>query len=114
MLTFLDREEDDLGATDDVLERHVADTAAFGSHAAVGRVVAIVAHHEIMTGRHVIWADIVVEAMVDQIERGVGNAVRRGLAPAFPPLCARALLGLDEVLDALALDRLAIDVENAV
>src|SRR5581483_12292990 len=43
--TILDRKEDDLRTADDVFVRHVADLA---EHAAVGRVVAIVAHHEIM------------------------------------------------------------------
>src|SRR5262249_33473545 len=41
-LAFIDREEDDLGTADDVLERHGADLR----EAAVGRVVAVVAHHE--------------------------------------------------------------------
>src|SRR4029453_13044688 len=42
LLTLGDREEDDLGAADQVLERHEANRRF---HAAVGGVVAVVAHH---------------------------------------------------------------------
>src|SRR5262245_27395521 len=48
VLTFLDREEDDLRPAHEVLERYIADTAPRRLHTAVSRVVAIVAHHEIM------------------------------------------------------------------
>src|SRR5207237_54457 len=47
-LAVADREEDDLGFADDILERYVADRR---QHTAIGRVVAIVAHHEIVAGR---------------------------------------------------------------
>ena len=58
-LAVADREEDDLGAADDVVERHVADLA---QHAAVGRIVAVVAHHEVVVGRHGVDRRVVVEA----------------------------------------------------
>ena len=103
VLAFGDREEDDLGPTDNVLERHIADLA---EHAAVGRVVAVVAHHEVMTGGHMIDRGIVVEAVIDQIERRIAHAVRQRFAPALHAFGAGAFLGLDEILDALALDRL--------
>src|SRR5215813_3977363 len=51
-LALMDREENDLGAADDVLERHEADLRG----AAVLRVVAVVAHHEIIAGRHLVDA----------------------------------------------------------
>jgi hypothetical protein len=62
----VDGEEDHLGAADDVLERHVADRRL---HAAVGRVVAVVAHHEEVARRHGVDVGVVVEAVVDAIQR---------------------------------------------
>ncbi len=47
---LVDREEDDLGPADEVLERHLADA---GLVAGIRRVVAVVAHHEEMAGRTV-------------------------------------------------------------
>src|SRR6185369_6339127 len=49
MLAFGDGEEDHLGATDQILLRHIADLA---EEAAIGGVVAVVAHHEEVAGRH--------------------------------------------------------------
>src|SRR5262249_29630325 len=47
-----DREEDDFGAADNILERHIAAPAARRRHSAVVGVVAVVAHHEEMPGRY--------------------------------------------------------------
>src|SRR5207237_2725789 len=102
VLALKDREEYDLRATDDVLERHIADLAF---DPAVGRVVAIVAHHEEMAFRHLIHLGVVVETVVDQVEAGVAHAIGQSFAPALDPCGAAAFLGLDEILDALALDR---------
>src|SRR6185436_14538425 len=46
------REEDDLGPSHEVLERHEADAVARRLLAAVRGVVAVVAHHEVMPGRN--------------------------------------------------------------
>src|SRR5262245_31418277 len=108
VLTLPDGEENDLGAADDVLERHIADLA---ENATVSRIVAIVAHHEEVAGGHLIDRRIVVEAAVDEIERRVGHTIRQRLPPPLYPGCARAFLSLDEVIDTLALDRLAVDVQ---
>src|SRR6516162_8043761 len=60
--------------------------------AAIGGIVAIVAHHEVMTGGHLIDRGIVVEAVVDEIERRVAHPVGQGFSPAFHPRGARAFL----------------------
>src|SRR5947209_1757054 len=55
---FAYRPEDDLHAPDQIVRRHVAD---LGFHAAVGGVVAVVAHHEIVAGGNPIFLGVVVE-----------------------------------------------------
>src|SRR5271170_3875996 len=79
-LPVTDGKEDDLGAADEVFERDIADLA---EHAAVGRVVAVVAHHEVMPGRHVINLGVVEKAVVLEIERLVAHAAGQRLAPPF-------------------------------
>src|SRR5262245_54188886 len=101
MLTFQYGEEDDLGPTNDVFKRHIADLT---ENPAVGRVVPVVAHHEIMPLRHLVDGRVVVEAIIHQIESGVAYPVGERLAPALDTRGASPLLGLDEVLDALASD----------
>src|SRR3977135_3500959 len=64
LFAFRHREENNLGAANEIFERHKADRA---ERAAVGRIVPIVAHHEEMTGRHFIDLGIVVEPVVDEI-----------------------------------------------
>src|SRR6476620_1892389 len=61
----LDREEDDIGAADEVLVRNIAYAAARGilGKSAVERVVTIVAHHEIVVRRHDIFIGIVRRAI---------------------------------------------------
>src|SRR5258708_2115416 len=51
VLALEHREEDHLRTTDEVLERHIADLA---EDAAVGRIVTVVTHHEIVAGRHLV------------------------------------------------------------
>ena len=92
------------------LGRHVADLA---EHPAVGRVVAVVAHHEIVAGRHGIDRRVVVEAVIGEIERGVAHAIRQGFAKLLDALHDAVVVG-DEIVDALARHRLAVDVEHAV
>src|ERR1700682_5585249 len=48
MPAVADREEDDFGLADQVLERHIADPAAGGRDPAVERIVTVIAHHEKM------------------------------------------------------------------
>src|SRR5262249_14936018 len=63
--------------TYDVGARDVADLAA---HTAVGRVVAVVAHHEIMLGRNLVDRRVVVESVWDQIDRCNADAVGQDFA----------------------------------
>src|SRR6266481_6759092 len=69
MRAVTDREEDDLGAADDILERHIADPAPRRRHFAVVGVVTVVAHHEEMPGRHYVGRCVVVLGILDAIER---------------------------------------------
>src|SRR5664280_3772055 len=71
-LALIDGEENDLRLADDILERHRADLA----EAAVGGIVAIVAHHEIMAGRHGVNLGVVGKAVVYQVERVEAHAFR--------------------------------------
>src|SRR6516225_5402191 len=61
-LTLVDREENDLRFADDILNRHHANLA----EAAVGGIVAIVTHHEIMVGRHCVDLGVVGKSVVHQ------------------------------------------------
>src|SRR5437867_6559308 len=108
---FAHRPEDGLHASDQVLRRHIADRVF---HAAVGGVVAVVAHHEIVPGWHPIFLGVVVEAVFDQVERRVAHAVRQGLAPLLDTHLAAVVVRLDEIFDPFAPDRDAIDVEDTV
>src|SRR5204863_393116 len=78
-LAAADREEDELRLADEVLERHIADRR---HHSAVGGVVAVVAHHEIMSGRHLVFLGVVEIAVLQQVERLVAHAIGQRLAPA--------------------------------
>src|SRR5262245_5086253 len=110
VLPLPDREEDDLRAPDQILERHVSDC---GFHPAVGGVVAVIAHHEVVPGGHHVFLRVVVESVVDQIERRVTHPIGQRFAPALDARRAAALLGLDIVVGPLALHRYAVDVEHA-
>src|SRR5262245_16268116 len=108
----IDREEDDFYPTDEVLERHVADSTVFWPNTTVSRIVATVSHHEIMPGGDLIDRSIVVEAVADQVESDVADAVRQRLAPLFRARGPGAVR-LDEIRDALLLHWLSVDVEHA-
>src|SRR5215510_2142341 len=99
-------EEDDFGASDEVLEGHVAHAVAGRLLAAVGGIVAVVAHHEVVTGRHLVAADVVELSALDGIEHEVFDAVgQRFLVPRDGP----ALFGRDEVILAHLRHGLAVD-----
>ncbi|MGY3367302.1 MoxR-like ATPase [Bradyrhizobium sp. GM2.4] len=65
---------------DQIVHRHESDRR---HHAAVTRVVAIVAEHEEMARRHGVDVGVVVVAVVDTVLRHVGRAIRQRLAPAL-------------------------------
>ena len=92
-LALIDGEEDDLRLADDILERHHSDLA----ETAVGRVVAIVAHHEVVVGRHGVDLRVVGKTVIDQIERIIAHAVRQCFLPALDRRVARAFFRFDEV-----------------
>src|SRR5262249_50053160 len=106
-----DREVNDLGPSDNVVERHIP---YFVEIAAVGGTVAVVAHHEIVSGRDGVDLGVVEIAVVKEVERREAPAVRQGLAPAFhADRVSRKLFGIDHVLKTLAFDRLAVEVQHA-
>ena len=74
-----DRKVDHGGAADEAIERNRAET----SHAAVARVVAIVAHHEELPGWHLVNPGVVIKAGVDAIEHLLADAVGQGFPPAL-------------------------------
>src|SRR5271166_3830027 len=59
-----DREEDHFSAADQILERHVADAALVAGEAGIARIVAIVAHHEIVPRRDLVDLGVVEGAVV--------------------------------------------------
>src|SRR5258708_15652945 len=85
------REKDEFGLADEVLGRDVADRR---KHAAVLRIVAVVAHREIMIGRHVVdrrvverpvLAAAVREFLDDAVfEGGTAGGARAGFPEALP------------------------------
>ena len=97
MRAVTDREKNDLSAADDILERHIADAAARRRHSAVVGVVAVVAHHEEMPGRHDVGRGVVVIGVLDPVERLIARSVRQGLAPTRDTERNRALVAIDEI-----------------
>src|SRR6185369_6445670 len=65
MRRAIGREEDELGLTDQILVRDIADRR---QDAAVLRIVAVVAHREIMVGWHVIDRRVVERAVLATAE----------------------------------------------
>ncbi len=109
---LVDREEDDLRPADEVLERHVADAAEV---ARVGGVVAVVAHHEEVVGRHGVDAGVVPQATVAvAFDDRVRDAVRQRLGVLGDLGRLAEGVGGRVVGDLLALHRPAVDVEQAV
>src|SRR5262245_64740330 len=67
-----------------------------------------------MPGRYEIRRRVVVERILDAIERLVADPIRQGLAPAPDSSWVLAHLAVDIVLRALAFDRDPVDVQQAV
>src|SRR5262249_22839195 len=105
-----DREEDDFGAADDALERHIADAAARRRISAVVGAVAGVGNHEDMPGRHEVGRRVVVERILDAIERLVADHIRQGLATASDSTWVLSHLAVEIVLRELAFNRDPVDV----
>ena len=67
-----------------------------------------------LPGRHGVDIGVVVEAVVDAIQRFIADAVRQRLLPALDPRGGVGAAGVlaDEIAEALALHRLLVDVEQ--
>ena len=76
----IERPEDPRHLADEIVHR---DETHRSHHAAVGRVVAVVAEHEEMARRHRVDIGVVVIAVVDAVVGHVARAVRQRLAPAL-------------------------------
>src|SRR3984957_10684103 len=110
VLALGDRKENYLGAADEILQRHIAE------HTAVAGVIAVVAHHEEIAWRHLVYFGCVGKVgAVDAIERFVSDTVGQGFLPAlYPRHRFRSATGIftDKVAHAFALHRLIVDVKQ--
>src|SRR5437879_13483534 len=70
----VDREKDELGAPDQILRRHVADGR---KHTAILRVVAVISHHEVITGRYLINLRIVQRPIVSHLDNQMLQSIRQ-------------------------------------
>ncbi len=106
----INREVDHRDTPDQIFERDIADLR---QHAAVGRIIEIVAEHEIAVWRHRVDRRVVEETIIGESEYGVAHAVRQRFAITLYALNRAVFLGR-EVVDAFVLDRLPIDLQHAV
>ncbi len=88
-------------------------TPADCSHAAVDRVVAVVAHHEVVAGRNLEDRGVVQVAAGTEVLGHEGLAVRQGLADLGDGARAEDVVDLSGADDDV-LNRLAVDVELVV
>ena len=79
---------DGIGAADQIIDRQQPDTAFAHRYAAVGGVVAVVAHHEHMVRRHRHFRRVVEPAIVTDLEDRVRHAVGQRLDIAVGGLSA--------------------------
>src|SRR5260221_542008 len=77
-----------VGAADQIIHRQQPDAALADGNAAVGGVVAVVAHHEQMIRRHRYFGRVVEPAIVAQFENRVADTIRQGLDVAIGRLDA--------------------------
>src|SRR4029450_12468689 len=98
------RKEDDLGPTDQVVDRYVADVG----HAAVQGIVTIVAHREHVTFRAFVDVGVVEGAVRHDVEHGVAAAAGQGLTIAGHVAVAGAVV-VAKVVHAYAGSRLPVD-----
>src|SRR5882757_3126707 len=73
------RSDHGVGAADQIIDRQQPDTAVAHRHAAVGGVVAVVAHHEQMVRRHGHFRRVVEPAIVAKLENRMRNAIGQSL-----------------------------------
>src|SRR4051794_21528945 len=78
--TRLARKIDKSCATNYVFQRHVADRRKYP---AVGGIVAVITQHEDVAIRYLVNSRVVVETVVDAIERLMAHAVQKCFAPAL-------------------------------
>src|SRR6478672_4627897 len=110
VLAFIHGEEDKLRLADDILERNEADL----TETAVGRVVAIIAHHEIMAGRDGIDLRVVCKTVLDEIERVIAFAVGQNFFPTLHRLLAHAFFVVNPRRRGLMLDWCAVEHDLSV
>src|SRR5215218_8143152 len=80
---------------------------------AVARVMATVPEYEDVAGRNGNHGGIVKRAGRKQMNDIVGSAARQGLAPLLHGY-GLAILGVGEVCDLLAFDRITVDVQRSL
>src|SRR5271157_2317192 len=112
---LVDRKEDDFGPADQVLERHIADAALIRRQARIARIVAIVAHHEIVSRGHFVNLGVVEGSLVTvDLNDFVLDPARKRLDVAWR--LHRLIEVADRQIgrDRLARDLLAIDEEARI
>src|SRR6185312_8348826 len=103
-----------VGAADQIIHRQQANAALAHGHAAVGGIVAVVAKHEELAGRHRHLERVVEPSVVAHLQDGVGNDVRQRLNVTIGALdIAVVVLGLAHALW-LQRGRMVIDEELAL
>src|SRR5262249_5878225 len=101
----------DLDSPNEVFRRYVSHHAF---DATVAGIVAVVTHHEIVAGGDAILFGVVVKSVLDHVERRVAHSVGQGLAPLLDVDLAPTVVGLNKILDLLALHGRAVDVQETV
>src|SRR5690606_9939759 len=105
---ILDGEEARFGLGDQIDDRHIAHLA---QHAAIGGTVAVIAHHEEMTGGHDIFRRVVERRVIGNFLDYMAGAFREGFAIDGDLARIAIAVGIHGLADFLALDHDAVDVK---
>src|SRR5713101_3599770 len=105
------RKEDELGPSDQILGRDVADG---GKHAAILRVIAIIAHHEVFVRRYLIDLSIVQRPIVSHLDDKVLPPIRQGFDILSERNNGTVAFVIEVIHDAFAGAWLDINIEDKV
>ena len=90
-LCQIPRADQRIDAADQIVDRQQADAAVTDRDPAVGRIVAVVAHHKQMAGRHAEFGNIVERIELLRFEEHMLVAARQRLDETRDGLCATRL-----------------------
>src|SRR5829696_8812466 len=102
---------DEACTADDIFQRYITNRRKYP---AVGGIVAVIAQHEDLAIRYLVNSRVVVETVVDAIERLMAHAVQKRFAPALGSVAITcpARLATFDIRQPLPHDRHAIDEEQ--